>query len=343
MATIKQVAALAAVSTATVSYVLNDNGKVAPATRRRVLEAMAQLNYQPSYAARSLRGQGRTLGLVLPQQGQLADPTLAELLAGITEAAAAKGYHILLANGPEAEAEAELQLARSGRVDGLLLLDLREGDERVARLTAYKVPFVCIGPPPHGSQCASVSVAAAAGAALAVRHLLRLGHRRVALIQLPSELTDSEPRYQGYAAALVEAGIEPDPALTIEGGRSQEDGYGAMQELRSQPIPPTAVLASSDALAFGALHLLHDEGLLVGNDVSVVGFDDVPLAAHSNPPLTTVRLPRQQLGAEAATLLIAQIEVAAPRTITLDTRLIVRRSCGPPRHQHTPTPQTAAP
>src|SRR5581483_10606889 len=255
-ATIKQVAELADVSTATVSYVLNGTGTVTEATRQRVLGAVAQLNYQPSHAARSMRGRSHTLGLVLPAQpGRLADPALAELLAGVSDAAALRGYYLLLATvGEQTEVELSLNLARTGRVDGLLLLDLEVDDERARALCAANIPHVCAGPAPAGCASPFVMVDGRAGALTAMRHLIGLGHRRIALIQLPSELAESEPRYLGYADALAEAGQPLEPALIVEAGRREEDGYQAIGELLAAPLPPTAVLACSDELAFGAMH-----------------------------------------------------------------------------------------
>ena len=335
-ATIKQVAKLADVSTATVSYVLNGTGSVTDATRRRVLAAMAQLNYQPSHAARSMRGRSHTLGMVLPAlPDRLTDPTLTELLAGLSDAAALRGYYLLLAtSGPdETEADLCLNLARSGRVDGLLLLDMHVDDERARALCDGDVPHVCGGPAPSGCASPFVAVDGHAGAASGINHLLSQGHRRIGLIQLPSELADSEPRYLGYAAALAAAGLTVDPMLIVEAGRTEEDGYQAMSELLGVPDPPTAVLACSDDLAFGAMHALYDAGMEVGRDVSLVGFDDVPLAAHTHPPLTTLRQPRRTVGEQLASLLIEAIEdrTRPPQSVTFSARLIVRRSTGPPR------------
>jgi LacI family transcriptional regulator/LacI family repressor for deo operon, udp, cdd, tsx, nupC, and nupG len=334
-ATIKQVANLARVSTATVSYVLNGTGTVTQETRRRVLDAVAELNYQPSHAAQTLRGRSHTLGLALQAlPGRLADPTLAELLAGFAGAAAPRGYHLLLATPSEAESEAELclGLARTGRVDGLLLPDMLVDDERARALCEAGIPHVCAGPAPGGCDSPFVAVDGRAGAQLAVKHLLAQGHRRIGMIQLPSDLADSEPRYQGYADALHAAGLPADPQLIVEAGRAEEDGYQAMVELLSLPQPPTAVLASSDELAFGAMHALYDAGLSVGADVSLVGFDDLPLAAHMHPPLTALRQPRRRVGEQLAALLIAAIENRGrmPEKVMLGARLIVRRSTGPP-------------
>lgn len=334
-ATIKQVAELAEVSTATVSYVLNGTGTVTEATRRRVLGAVAQLNYQPSHAARSMRGRSHTLGLTLPAQpGRLADPALAELLAGLSDAAALRGYFLLLATvGDQSEGDLCLNLARTGRVDGLLLLDLLVDDERANALSAAGIPHVCAGPAPAGSASPFVMVDGRAGALTAMRHLVSLGHRRIALIQLPSELAESEPRYLGYADALAEARLALDPALIVEAGRSEEDGYHAMAELLGAPSPPTAVLACNDELAFGALHALYDAGLLAGRDISLVGFDDLPQATHTHPPLTALRQPRRAVGEHLAALLIDSIEhrVRAAQSATLSARLVVRRSTGPLR------------
>jgi LacI family transcriptional regulator/LacI family repressor for deo operon, udp, cdd, tsx, nupC, and nupG len=331
MATIKQVADMAGVSTATVSYVLNGIGSVTEPVRQRVLEAVAALDYQPSYAARSLRTRSHTLGLVLPAlPGRLADPLLAELLSGLSEAAAAGGYYLLLASAGGEQSEQALcqQLARSGRVDGVVLLDIQVDDERVRFLSEQGVRHVCAGRPPAGFASAFVEVDGCAGALSAMRHLRNLGHLRVGMIALPSELADSDPRHQGYVQALAEAGTPFDPSLVVEAGRTQEDGYAAMQELLGLPAPPRAVLACSDELAFGAMHALRDGGYEVGSDISLVGWDDAPLAAHTHPPLTTLRYERRAMGAQLAQLLITAIEdrSSKPRGVTLPMRLIVRKS-----------------
>jgi DNA-binding LacI/PurR family transcriptional regulator len=331
--TIKQVASLANVSTTTVSYVINGTGTVTEETRRRVLEAVAALGYQPHYAARSMRGRSQTLGLALPAWGdRLADPAYADLLAGLVGEAARKGYHLLIAT---AESEADepqlcLNLTRTGRVDGVVLLDPRIDDARALALVEAGVPHVCAGPGPAGSPFAALD--GRAGALQAVEYLLGLGHRRIGLIQIPSDLADSEPRYQGYSEALSAAGIAVDPQLIVEGGRREQDGYQAIGELLELPELPTAVLACSDDLAFGALHALHDAGFAVGSDISLVGFDDLPLAAHTQPPLTTLHQPRRKLGVQLAQLLHAAVldPLAPPRSVTLAPRLVVRRSSGPP-------------
>lgn len=333
MATIKDVAERARVSTATVSYVLNGTGTVTAETRQRVLAAVAELGYQPNHAARSLRTRAHTLGLVLSNGSPgLGDPALAELVAGLAEAAAARGYYLLLAASAEqAEHELGATLARTGRVEGLVLLDLKVDDERAAHLRAADVPCVGAGVPAEGQPCPSVGFDLARGAADATRHLLALGHTRIAMIALPSDLADSEPFYEGMVAALAAAGQAGDPALVVEAGMREQDGIAAMQELLARPEPPTAVLAASDALAFGAMHAMRDAGVEIGREVSLVGCGDLPLAAHTHPTLTTLRAPRRAQGAALARRLIALVEHQQdPPDGLLPLQLIVRRSTGRP-------------
>jgi LacI family transcriptional regulator/LacI family repressor for deo operon, udp, cdd, tsx, nupC, and nupG len=325
---------LAQVSTTTVSYVLNGTGAVTEATRQRVLNAVMALGYQPHHAARSMRGRSQTLGIVIPDgSDRLADPAYAELLAGLASEAARRGYQILIAtaDGEQDEPQLCLSIAQTGRVDGVVLLDLQIDDRRAQLLLEAHIPHVCAGVAPAGSSY--VALDGRLGAIQAVQHLLALGHRRIGLIQIPSELVDSEPRYRGYAEAIEHAGLIVSPELIVEAGRREEDGYQAIGELLDLPEPPTAVLACSDDLAFGALHALHDAGCVVGSDVSLVGFDDLPLAAHTQPPLTTLRQPRRMLGEQLAELLDAHIlDAAVPaRGITLAPRLVIRRSSGPVR------------
>lgn len=335
MATIKDVAERAGVSTATVSYVLNGTGTITPETRQRVRQAVEALGYQPNHAARSLRTRSRTLGLVLAgRAGGLADPALAELVAGLSDGAAACGYYLLLASVADSQPEHELAiaLARTGRVDGVVLLDLRVDDERAAGLAAAGVPCVGAGSPPAVPQCAAIGLDLERAAGDAVRHLLSLGHRRIGMIALPSELADSEPYYEGFVAELEAAGIAPDPALIVEAGAAEDDGIAAMQELLAAPEPPTAIVAASDTLAFGAMHALRDAGIEVGRQLSVVGCGDLPLAAHAHPPLTTLRAPRRALGAALARLLAARIErqPALAGDGPLPLQLIIRRTTAPP-------------
>lgn len=334
MATIKDVAERAGVSTATVSYVLNGTGTVTAATRARVMAAVSELNYQPNHAARALRGRSRTLGLLMPTlSARLAEPGMGEVLAGLTESAARHNYSLLLTSCADEDAEHLLaeQLLRTGRIDGVLIFDVRVDDERVAHLRAAGLPFVCAGPPGNDEPVAYACIDRRRGAQDSVQHLLTLGHQRIGLIMLPSNLTTSNWQYEGYLAALAGAGLEFDPSLAVEAGSSQDAGVTAMQELLDLPQPPSAVLAGSDDLAVGAMHALRSAGLQVGRDVSLIGCDDLPLASHTQPALTSLRAPRRELGWHLAELLISGINnrQQAPASIVLPMQLMIRATTGP--------------
>ncbi len=326
MATIKQVAAAAGVQPATVSYVLNGTGSVSAATRDRVLAAAAELKYSPSFSARSLKQQrSRTLGLMLLPAN--AGDRLTMVLGGLAQGAALKGYDLLLTASGQDELATYAQLHRSRRVDGIVLLDARQDDERIPFVRELGIPYVCAGRP--GGDSAFVAIEGEAGTIEALAHLIVLGHERIGLITPPLELALAAEQDIGYRAALAEAGLPFDEQLVVEGGETEGEGYAAANDLLSLPEPPSAILAGSAALAFGALHAAHDAGLQVGKDLALIVFDDPPFAAHVAPPLTAVRLPLANVGRELANVLVAAIDGRKqPHSVLLQAQLIVRQSCG---------------
>lgn len=326
MATIKQVAEAAGVQPATVSYALNGTGSVSAATRARVLAAASALNYSPSFIARSLKRQrSQTLGLVLPASG--AGERFAAVLRGLADGAKAHSYDLLLAARAQDELAAYVELHRSRRVDGVVLLDVQQDDPRVATVAELGIPFVCAG-------CATdagpyVAIDATSGTIEALAHLIVLGHERIGLITPPLELPLAGEQDAGYREALAEAALPFDPTLIVEGGQTEADGYAAANDLLALPQAPTAILAGSGPLAFGTLHAAHDAGLQVGKDLALIVFDDPPSAAHVAPPLTAVRQPLMDVGRELANVLVAVIEGREqPRNVLLQAQLIVRHSCG---------------
>jgi DNA-binding LacI/PurR family transcriptional regulator len=336
------VAARAGVSRTTVSFVLNGRAdvQIPPATWRRVEEAALALGYHPHGAARQLAGgQSLTLGLVLRQSAAqvAADALLSETLYGLAAAARSRGYRVLVE--PLAPGEGTYShLLLSQNTDGLVVSGPRADDEDLALLVRQGFPIVLQGNRPD-LDAPSVDVDNRAGAREAVKHLIRLGHRSIACVtNAPLAYTASEERLAGYRDALRDAGIELDDALVVEGAFDAASGHRAMSELLSRAAP-TAVFVASDVVAFGVVRALRDAGLEVPGDVSVVGFDDIPLAEHFAPPLTTVRLPAHGLGAAAGQALIDRVagRPVASRTL-LPTQLIVRESTGPPRAAETGGP-----
>ncbi len=324
-------AARAGVSRTTVSFVLNarTDAGISPGTWRRIEEAARDLGYHPHGPARALAGGASlTIGLVLRQSAEqvAADALLAETLWGIAAEARTGGYRVLLEPlSPDGGRYSDLLL--SERVDGLIVSGPRVDDEELAALVADGFPIILQGSLPN-VPAPSVDIDNRAGARAAVEHLLGLGHRRIGCItNAPLAYTAAENRLAGYRDALAAAGIAFDADLVAEGAFDAASGHAAMTSLLDRPDQLTAVFVASDIVAFGALRALREAGRRVPADVSVVGFDDIPLARHFDPPLTTIRLPANALGAAAGRALIDRLagRPTSERTL-LPTELIVRES-----------------
>lgn len=329
------VAAMARVSRTTVSFVLNDRAGITIPfeTRQRVLDAAATLDYHPNSVARQLaRGASRTIGLVLRQSPEQVanDGLLAETLRGLAAALRPAEHRVLLETLVPGESR-YADLVRSGRTDGLIVSGPRYDDTELAELARDGFPVVIQGSLP-GLDVPSVDVDNVAGARLAVEHLVGLGHRRIACITNATlAYTAAAERLTGYREALAEAGHDEDPALISEGAFDATSGHRAINEIL-QRTTPDAVFVASDVVAIGALAGLREAGLSVPGDVSIVGFDAIPLAAYLDPPLTTISLPAHDLGRAAGRAILDRIagRPVAPRTL-LPTDLIVRASTAP-RH-----------
>lgn len=331
----RDVATLAGVSRTTVSFVLNDraDANISAATRERVLAAAAQLDYRPHAAARGLAGgRSHTIGLVLRQSAEQVaeDALLAETLRGISGAARAHGYRVLVE--PFGTGDGDYgDLIRSNRADGLVVSGPRIDDEELQRLASAGAPIVLQGSLP-GVEAPSVDVDNTAAARAAVQHLLDLGHRRIGCVTNASlSYTAARDRLAGYEAALADAGITPDDRLVAEADFGAASGRRAMADLLERD-GITGVFVASDVVAFGAIAAIREAGRRVPDDISVVGFDDIPLAAYFDPPLTSIRLPAHDLGAAVGSALLDRIagRPVQARTV-LPTELVVRSSTGPPR------------
>lgn len=334
--TSEDVARLAGVSRTTVSLVLNGvrGARIRPETRQRVLEAAARLNYRPHAGARHLvRGRAEAVAFVMRQTPDqvFADAFLPEVLRGLSGALQAAGLHLLIFPlSPDQDPEESARLLQERRVDGMILSGPRFEDRDWLERLGQETPVVLMG---HleGSPLPSVDVDNMQAAAMATRHLLGRGHRRIGMItNAPLSYTASYERWLGYRQALEEAGVPYDEALVAFGAFTPASGAAAMEQLLRLPDPPTAVFVASDVVAFGALQTIRRHGLRVPHDLALVGFDDVPLSAYVDPPLTTVHLPAEELGREAGRLLLRWMEEGRPaRTrIRLATGLIIRQSCG---------------
>ncbi len=329
-ATIKHVAREAGVSVATVSRVMNRSAQVAEGTRQAVLDVAARLGYSPHGAARSLiTKRTSTLGVLLPD---LYGEFFSEVIRGIDEAARRAGYHVLVSSS-HADHHAIESVLRSmrGRVDGLILMipDIRV--KAVASRLPGGFPVVLMNCAGDSDGHDSVSIANYEGAYAMSRHLIGRGHRRIAFIKGTEENHDAAERLRGYRAALRDARLPPDDRLEVAGDFSEASGYRAAADLGRLSPRPTAIFASNDAMAVGALSALREARLRVPEDVAVAGFDDIPMARYVEPPLSSVRVDISALGIRAATLLLEAMQNPTGREARreiLPTVLVVRRSCG---------------
>jgi len=330
------VARRAGVSVPTVSYVINNGPRpVAQKTRERVLRAIRALDYAPLEAARSLRDRRtRTVGLILPDT---ANPSYAILVKGVEDTVFAHGWSLLLclsAYEPERErAYAEIMIGK--QVDGVLWVSSTTETAPVARLLKCQIPVVAIDREVPGFELNCVLADNFSGSQAATRYLLQLGHRHIGFIVRYSALSNITERIRGYESALAEAGIPKNPALVVAGGFGFEEGRRAIGELIRLTPRPSAVVVSPDVVAIGAIRACRDAGLRVPEDMSIIGFDDIPVSACISPSLTTVSLPIWEMGHRAAEMLLKLIEAngePGPRQrIVLPTALIPRESTGPCR------------
>lgn len=331
--TIEHIATLAEVSRSTVSRVLNNHPSVSPTVRERVLQVIREQNYAPQAAARSLASSRTdTIGLLVPRSAavSLTDPFIASMIQSLFEASAQQGYFVMLSMlTADMEPGFYERILRSRQVDGVIMFSSDIDDPILPLLIKDGGPLVLIGRHPYFLYVTSVDVENREGAREAVAHLIGLGHRRVGVINGQLQMEAAQARRDGYKQALLEAGIGIDPHLMVEGFYSETAAFQAMLKLLDLPQPPTAVFAASDSMAIGALHAVRQRGLRVPEDIALIGYDDLPLAAYATPPLTSVHQPIGEMGAHAVRVLVEQIKGQSPATsVRLPARLVVRESSG---------------
>jgi len=327
--TIKDVARELGVSVATVSRALSRPELLKPETRERVMAAVRRLGYRPNVLARGLRrGHTRALLAVVPTLS----PFFLEIFAGAEEVARQADFALLLGysnRDPEKEKACFDQVA-SGQADGIILLTGAMPSDYAQGRYALP-PLVTVLERVPNQNVPVVRTDHRAGAAEATRHLIALGHRRIAHIAGTRTLPSSARRLAGYRETLAEADLPQLSELFGQGDFRMESGADAMRGFLALADPPTAVLCANDEMAFGAIRAAREAGLRVPQDLSVVGFDDLSIAEYFTPPLTTVHIPRHELGRQAAHALIEHLagrEVPSDRV--LPTRLVLRQSTAPP-------------
>ncbi len=330
--TLEEIAVLTGVSRSTVSRVINNQPNVKEEVRERVQKKIEEVGYRPHGAARRLAGdRSYTLSIIIPYDVQaiFTEPFFPAALTGITHQAEQNDYYVMLSMVERSrEEDFYHRVVRGQMPDGVIVLSAKADNKIVPRLIEDKVPFVVIGRHLHIPDISYADVDNIGGARTAVRHLLERGRKKIATITGPVSMVAGVDRREGYLSALNEAGIEIRPELIAQGDFTRESGYFAMQQLL--PSQPDAVFAASDLMALGAMSAIRTANLRIPDDIAVVGYDDAPVAAYTDPPLTTMRQPSKELGATAVDVLLRLITEGQEQQLStvLPAELVIRSSSG---------------
>jgi DNA-binding LacI/PurR family transcriptional regulator len=332
--TSQQVAKQAGVSRTTVSFILNDvpGVKFPQETKDRVFTAAEELGYVPDAAARTLAsGKTYTVGLVLRQTEHLkVDSFISQAIYGLNEVCNRYGFRILIESADDINRVGTYSsLVRAKKIDGVVVLNARMDDKQLYELVDEGFPTVLIGSVGHPKEYAVVHESRAEQG---VEHLVSLGHKRIAHITL-APLSDHSVSYErllSYRRVLEGAGLNVGEELVRFGNYTAKSGFEAMQDLLRVKPYPTAVFAGNDTVAVGVMAAIQQKSLRIPRDIAVVGYDDIPIAAYTSPPLTTVRLPAVEPGRIAGDMVISLVRGEEPkeRVVRLETELIIRESCG---------------
>lgn len=331
--TINDVATAAGVSKGAVSFALNGRPGISPDTRRRILETADTLGWSPSPRARALSvSRALAVGLVIARPPEIlrADAFFPSFIAGLETVLSRRGHALLLQVAERDDHVAYRRLVQEGRVDGVFVTDLQVDDERPALLEELGLPAVLIGPhlgEQPATQQSALGVDDAPGIRAAVRHLVELGHSRIAHVSGPQHMVHGRSRREAWSQALHEAGLPE--GTCVEADFSAQSGAQAMGSLLDLAQPPTAVVFANDLMAMAGLSLAISRGVSVPEQLSITGFDDVEISAHLQPSLTTVHTDVVAWGRAAATRLLQLIDGEVPTPADLPHgRLVVRASTG---------------
>ena len=330
VATMRDVAAAAGVSTATVSRVLANRSVVRKSVRESVLQAIQDLKYHPNRIARDLRsGMRKVVGVIIPD---LQNPFLTAVVQGVENVLCVAGYSLVLGNsgGLADREQTHLALARGEGAAGLIIVPSNDPQANYEQLMSWDIPVVAVDRMPRDLQIDFISTTNYQGAREATEHLLSHGYKEIGFINGPQEVSVAQQRLAGYTDALEDAGIEVKEQLIIHSDFRQEGGRIAMHRLLKFPKPPRAVLSGNNLMTLGVVQAIHEEGRIIPDEIAVFGFDDMPWAMSLRPPLSAVAQPAIEIGQAAAQMLLERLSDPRRlvRQLVLPTRLVVRSSCG---------------
>ena len=329
--TLEDIARKCGVSRSTVSRVLNNHPNVSEEVRKHVKEVIRQTGYQPHPAARALvSNRSWTCGLILPRSIDtfFTDPYYPCLIQGIAQACSKQNYtfSLFLMEDEEDEERMFSQVSRRGFMDGILFQSYQCGDTLIGKLLNSGVPLVMLGRHLQSKNISYVDINNIQSVETAIQYLIDTGHKRIGTITGPQNTAVGVDRKSGYLQALLKNNIAIDQSLIVEGTFTDQSGYNSMKQLL--PAKPDAVFAASDHMALGAMRAIRENGLEIPDDISIIGFDDFPLASPSQPALTTIRQPIVQFCSEALKMLIDLVEdgLEPSRKVLLEAEFVIRDS-----------------
>lgn len=329
MATMKDIARLAGVSTSTVSHVINKSRFVSEDIAERVNKAAQDLNYAPSALARSLKmNRTRTIGMLVTTS---TNPFFGEVVKGVERSCYHKGYNLILCNteGDNERMKASINTLLQKRVDGLLLMCSTLEGERIEVFDRYPdIPVVVMDWGPMLFASDKIQDNSLSGGYIATNYLIECGHKEIGCITGPLIRHQAQMRYEGYKRAVLEAGLEINPKWIVESDFECEGGYEALNRMLEKGPLPSSIFVSNDMMAMGVLNAAHEKGIRIPEDVSIMGYDDIHIARFMSPALTTVHQPKYRLGKVAVETLLKKLEkeTLEPQVVQLDPTLVVRKS-----------------
>lgn len=330
--TIADVARKAGVSKQTVSRVINGRPDVAPDTRQRIQALIHSMGYEPDPIARSMKGRTHTIGILTPN---LLDINFSAIVQAAQAEAHQQGFFTLIASAQnDFDVPPLLNEMLTRRIDGLIVINPRDDNRyrQLLPLIENGMPIVYIKNSPVNERVSAVCLDDVTGGNLATRYLTSLGHKTIAVIIGPENEECTKNRLEGFYNALSEAEIQAEQRLLVQGDWSSQSGSNAVSKLLDYKVDFTAIFAHNDRMAIGAIHCLQKAGLQIPDDVSVVGYDDLPLSAYLNPPLTTIHQPFSDFGKIGVQLLVETIHQSGktPKIVRLEPSLTIRDSCAQP-------------
>ncbi|ASG09680.1 substrate-binding domain-containing protein [Vibrio anguillarum] len=329
MATMKDIARLAGVSTSTVSHVINKSRYVSDEIAERVNKAAQDLNYAPSALARSLKmNRTRTIGMLVTTS---TNPFFGEVVKGVERSCYHKGYNLILCNteGDSQRMQASINTLLQKRVDGLLLMCSTLEGERIDVFERYPdIPVVVMDWGPMLFPSDKIQDNSLRGGYIAANYLIECGHKEIGCITGPLIRHQAQMRYEGYKRAVLEAGLDIYPNWIVESDFECEGGYEAFNKMLAKGPLPSAIFVSNDMMAMGVINAANEKGIRIPEDLSLMGYDDIHIARFMSPALTTIHQPKYRLGKAAVDTLLARLENEAlePQIVQLEPTLVVRKS-----------------